>query len=190
MSRRQRVVLVAGTSGGVGATTVTALLFSSLGAPELRDHTGGDLGARLTGGDDVPQVDSALVLHDLGPHARGPLLDRLEEPGTFGVVVAPTTPAGFAAAEKVLADVRDRHGAAGLRRVLVALVGVFGSHPTSRPTEALENGFGRRSVVVIPRDAALAAGGRVPLNRLSRDSRRAQRTLSRYLEERLHNYTA
>ncbi|KPG85583.1 hypothetical protein [Frigoribacterium sp. RIT-PI-h] len=43
-------------------------------------------------------------------------------------------------------------------------------------------------VVVVPRDPALAAGGRVPLNRLTRESRRAQGELVSYLRERLASH--
>ncbi|WP_396599631.1 hypothetical protein [Frigoribacterium sp. R86507] len=42
--------------------------------------------------------------------------------------------------------------------------------------------------VVVPRDPALAAGGRVPLNRLTRESRRAQGELVSYLRERLASH--
>jgi MinD-like ATPase involved in chromosome partitioning or flagellar assembly len=186
-----RRVVVAGVSGGVGTTTVAALLFTKLSdrsVPRLVDHTGGDLGARLTGGDDAGQVDASLTLHDLGPHADGALIDLLADPDVFGVVVAPTTSAGTADARRVLEAVRERHGSGGLRRVLVVIVGVFGQHRTARAEESLQNEFGRRSLVVIPRDPALAAGGRVPLNRVTGESRRAQDTLASYLRERLTSH--
>ncbi len=184
-------VLVAGVAGGVGTTTVTALLFSELSArtgPALVDRSGGDLGARLAGGDEVPALDDGLVLHDLGPHARTVLVDSLGATDVFGVIVASTTPAGFAAATRTLVDIRERHGVAGIRRTLVAAVGVFGAHPTGTPVQALENEFGGRSAVVIPRDTALAAGGRIPPTRISGETRRGQRRLATYLNERLHNY--
>jgi len=186
-----RTVVVAGVAGGVGTTTVTALLFTQLSGesvPRLIDHSGGDLGSRLTGGDDAPRVDHELTLHDLGAHADGALLDLLDDASVFGVVVAPTTPVGFADAQRVLACIRERHGVGGLRRVMLVVVGVFGEHRTTRSSEALQNEFGRRSLVVVPRDPALAAGGRVPLNRLTRESRRAQGELVSYLRERLASH--
>lgn len=186
-----RTVVVAGVAGGVGTTTVTALLFTQLSGasvPRLVDHSGGDLGSRLTGGDDASSVDRDLTLHDLGAHADGALLDLLDDPSVFGVVVAPTTPVGFADAQRVLARIRGRHGVGGLRRVMLVIVGVFGEHRTARASEALQNEFGRRSLVVVPRDPALAAGGRVPLNRLTRESRRAQTELASYLRERLASH--
>ena len=42
--------------------------------------------------------------------------------------------------------------------------------------------------VDVPRDPALAAGGGVPLNRLTRESRRAQGELVSYLRERLASH--
>jgi MinD-like ATPase involved in chromosome partitioning or flagellar assembly len=183
-----RRVVVAGVAGGVGTTTVTALLFTTLSgdsSPRLVDHSGGDLGARLTGGDDAGRVDRSLSLHDLGAHADGALIDLLAEPDVFGVVVGPTTEAGTADVRRVLEKVRERHGSGGLRRILVVVVGTFGQHATARAEEALQNEFGRRSLVVVPRDPALAAGGRVPLNRVNAESRRAQGTLASYLRERL-----
>ncbi|WP_197981445.1 MULTISPECIES: hypothetical protein [unclassified Frigoribacterium] len=42
--------------------------------------------------------------------------------------------------------------------------------------------------MVIPRDPALAAGGRVPLNRVTGESRHAQDTLASYLRERLTSH--
>lgn len=188
MPRETATVLVAGTGGGVGTTTIAALLFESLStdrSPVLLDHTDGDLGRRLPSGSDVGVVDESLQLHDLGAHATGPLLERLAQPLTFAVVAAPTTPAGFGAIRRLLTDVRDRHGSAGLAHTVVAAVGAFGSHPTRKASESLQNDFGWGSLVVIPRDPALAAGGRVPLGRLSRDTRRAQRQLARLVGERL-----
>ena len=45
--------------------------------------------------------------------------------------------------------------------------------------------LGRNGVIVLPRDAALAPGGRVPLARLSADTRRATRQLATVLRSRL-----
>ena len=191
-----RRVLVAGTSGGVGTTTVTALLFSAMTeagaatAPTLADHTGGDLGTRLSEGDDTHPVDTDLLLHDLGAHATTALIEHLAEPQVFGVIVAATSPYGFAAAHRALAAIRDRHGASGVRRVFVAAVGSFGTHPTSAATEALQNEFGRGIVVVVPPDPALAAGGRVPRGRISDETRVAQTSLADQLRERMRGYRA
>ena len=193
--RRARVadhlrIVLAGIGGGVGTTTIAALLFAELApSPALIDHSGGDLGARLTGGDDASQIDDSLALHDLGPDAGGELVDLLRATEIFGLVVIPTTSAGFALAHRTLADIRDSYGSGGLRRALVAAVGVFGNHRAARARETLHNEFGQRTLVVFPQDAALAAGGRVPLNRVSPETRAAQKTLAGYVRERMRAFS-
>lgn len=191
--RRAKHILLAGTGGGVGTTTTTALLFTALAAngapaPELLDHTGGELGLRLTAGDEVPAVDPSLTLHDFGPHAFWAARDALGSPDAFVVVTTAATPAGIAAAERFLAEVRSVHGAGGLRRVIVAAVAVFGRHRIGPLVERLHDSYGRRLVVVVPQDLALAAGGRVPQNRLRPDTRRAQGDLASLLRERLSTH--
>ena len=64
--RRTGVVQVAGTAGGVGTTTVVALIFAALsqdvlGAPQLYDHVAGELGLRLPEGDEVRLVNPGLA---------------------------------------------------------------------------------------------------------------------------------
>jgi hypothetical protein len=180
-------ILVAGTSGGVGATTVTALLFAAMtqdprGAPLLLDHSAGELGLRLPDGDDVEKVDSRLTLHDLGPHAAA-AVPRLEDPRTLLILVAPATPAGCAVAQRVVGPVTGRQ----LRRVLVAAVGVFGGHRIGPRLQELGNKIGARSVILLPQDLALAAGGRIPTVRLATHTIRAQRQLASMLRERLRS---
>ena len=101
--RRTTTVHVAGTAGGVGTTTVAALLFAALsqdvlGAPQLYDHAAGELGLRLPEGDDVRLVHSSLALHDSGAHAAA-AVERLADPHAVLVLVAAATPAGCAAAD-------------------------------------------------------------------------------------------
>ena len=95
--RRTTTVHVAGTAGGVGTTTVTALLFAALsqdvlGAPQLHDHAAGELGLRLPEGDDVRLVHPGLVLHDSGAHAAA-AVERLADPHAVLVLVTAATPA-------------------------------------------------------------------------------------------------
>ena len=184
-------VLVAGTSGGVGTTTVAALLFAALssdrrGAPRLLDHSAGELGLRLPEGDDVPRLDPQLVLHDLGAHA-GPGVQRLAEPRTVLVIVAPATGAGCQAADRLLDAVVEQRGRAALRRVLVVAVGVFGRHRVTPALRSLGERVGSRSVVLLPQDLSLAAGGRVPLVRLTTHTVRAQRQIATVLRDRLRS---
>ena len=94
-----RRVLVAGTAGGVGTTTVTALLFRSwsgnAGAPQLADHTAGSLFARLTDGDEVGRIDDGTLLVDAGPLGWALVhgAERADPPASF-VLVTAATPVG------------------------------------------------------------------------------------------------
>jgi hypothetical protein len=189
--RRTTMVEVAGTAGGVGTTTVAALLFAAcsqdvLAAPQLYDHAAGELGLRLPEGDDVRLVNPGLRLHDCGAQA-GAAVERLSDPQTVLVLVTAATPAGCAAAERVLDEVVGRHGAPQLRRVLVAAVGVFGRHRIGAQLRALGDRVGTRSVILLPQDLSLAAGGRIPLVRLTTHTVRAQRQLASVLRERLRS---
>jgi hypothetical protein len=187
-----RRVLVAGTAGGVGTTTVTALLFAALsssarGAPQLLDHSAGELGLRLPEGDDVRLLDQQLALHDLGALV-GAGIERLADPRTVLIVVAPATPAGCRAADGELDAVLAEHGRAALRRVLVVAVGVFGRHRITPALRALGERVGSRSVILLPQDLTLAAGGRVPLVRLTTHSVRAQRQIASVVQDRLRSF--
>ena len=178
-----RQVVIAGTGGGVGVTTVTALLFSSMGdadrpAPSLLDQSGGDLGARLPEGDEATEVDHSVALHDLGSDASGAGVALLERPEVTLIVVAPATAAGAAAVERILEKTRAQHESGGLTRVLTIFVGVFGRQRVRPQIERLREKYGRNRFLTLPRDTALAAGGRVPLSRLSADTLRAQKRMA------------
>jgi hypothetical protein len=186
-------VHVAGTAGGVGTTTVAALLFAALsqdvlGAPQLYDHAAGELGLRLPEGDDVRLVHRGIALHDCGAHAAA--LERLADPLAVLVLVTAATPAGCVAADRVLDEVVSANGVSQLRRVLVAAVGVFGRHRVGPQLRALGDRVGSRSVILLPQDLSLAAGGRIPLVRLATYTLRAQRQLASVLHERLRSRTS
>jgi hypothetical protein len=189
--RRTGVVQVAGTAGGVGTTTVVALIFAALsqdvlGAPQLYDHVAGELGLRLPEGDEVRLVNPGLGLHDCGAHAAA-AVERHADPQTVLVLVTAATPGGCAAADRVLDEIVSRHGAHQLRRVLVAAVGVFGRHRIGAQLRALGDRVGTRSVILLPQDLSLAAGGRIPLVRLTTHTVRGQRQLASVLRERLRS---
>jgi hypothetical protein len=192
--RRTTTVHVAGTAGGVGTTTVAALLFAALsqdvlGAPQLYDHAAGELGLRLPEGDDVRLVHPGLALHDYGAHAAA-AVERLMDPHAAVVLVTAATPAGCAAADRVLDEIVSAHGVSQLRRVLVAVVGVFGRHRIRPQLRTLGDRVGTRSVILLPQDLSLAAGGRIPLVRLATDTVRAQRQLASVLRELLRSRSA
>ncbi|HJY44754.1 MAG TPA: hypothetical protein VJ301_09025 [Propionibacteriaceae bacterium] len=189
--RRTTTVHVAGTAGGVGTTTVAALLFAALsqdvlGAPQLYDHAAGELGLRLPEGDEVRLVHPGLALHDSGAHAAA-AVERLADPHAVLVLVTAATPAGCAAADRALDEIVSAHGVSQLRRVLVAVVGVFGRHRISPQLRGLGDRVGSRSVILLPQDLSLAAGGRIPLVRLSTYTVEAQRQLASVLRERLRS---
>ena len=103
------------------------------------------------------------------------------------VLVTAATPAGSAAAERVLDQIVARHGAGQLRRVLVVAAGVFGRHRIGSQLRALGARAGTRSVILLPQDLSLAAGGRIPLVRLATHTVRAQLQLASVLRERLRS---
>lgn len=171
-------LLVAGTAGGVGTTTVTALVFSTLRdrspeAPVLLDHTAGTLGARLADGDEVRQLDQRLVLHDLGRQGVPVGIAALADQAVVLIVVAAATPIGCVLAQEAVTAVAAEHGADGLSRTVLALVGVHGRYRIARHVRDITATPDLRGVVVVPRDLALAAGGRIPLARLTRPTRAA-----------------
>ena len=166
-------IVVCGTAGGVGTTTLAAILFDQLSrlspsVPTLADHSTGTVGARLPRGDDAVSIDHGLVLHDLGPHALGEGLDLLESPSIIAVIATANTPLGFAAADELLGAVRERYGQAGLSRVTVVAMGTRGRFRTKRLTEALHLTYGRGIASVIRHDVSLAGGGRIPVHRLAK----------------------
>jgi cellulose biosynthesis protein BcsQ len=191
----QTRIVVAGTAGGVGTTTVASMLFARLsrdplasassGAPQLSDHSGGDLGLRLPEGDDATTIDNALAIHDFGARALDEAVGLLTDSSVFVVIVTPSTPGGLALAERALGQIRDRHPSLGTQRTLVVAVGVFGRHRIHAQSERIQNHFGRNSVVEMPQDAALAPGGRIPLARLSAETRRAANQLTNQVRARL-----
>jgi len=174
-----RRVLVAGTAGGVGTTTITALLFSAwagrAGAPRIADHTAGTLALRLPAGDEVGRIDDGVVLIDAGAFAFSSAIEAAD-PGVRLVLVTSATPLGCGLADRCLLGLRNELGpravAEALSRTVLTVVGSFGRRRISGSVEALG---GRNpelaGTVLLPHDLALAAGGRVPLSRLTRRSR-------------------
>lgn len=172
-----RRLLVAGTAGGVGTTTVAALLFAELreagDAPFLIDHTGGWLGPRIPGGDEVPALDHRFRLHDLGRNI-GAAAVELRDPGAMLIMVTAATPLGRTLAAEELAMIRRP------AQVAVVQVECFGRRarrPVPLDQQTPEQQTQLRGQVLLPLDDVLAAGGRIPYNRLTRPTRQAVRRL-------------
>ena len=169
-------ILVAGTAGGVGTTTVAALVVNRLaggpeGPPRVLDHTAGDLGLRLAAGDAAETTDDRLV-HDLGAHAFSLGGPALGDPRVVLVLVSAATGVGCELAAAGLTAVRDAGGPAALGRTVLVLSGALGRHRITHQAAGLAT-RGARAVVLLPADLALAAGGRLPLARLRGVTRRA-----------------
>lgn len=172
-----RRLLVAGTAGGIGTTTVAALLFAELreagDAPFLIDHTGGVLGPRIPGGDEVASLDHRFRLHDLGRNIDAAVAE-LRDPGVMLIMVTAATPLGRTLAAEQL---RRIPAPAQIAVVQVECFGRRGRRPVPTaqvPTEQQTPILGQ---VLLPLDDVLAAGGRIPYNRLARPTRQAIRRL-------------
>lgn len=181
-------VVVAGTAGGVGTTTVAALLFDGmrdrpLGAPRLLDVTGGVLGERLPRGDEVARVDDVVALQDAGRHAARVGLEVLERPHDLLVVVAPRSALGVRDASVLLDEVEQRTGTQGRRRTVLVLNAPFGPVRDAAVVEALRSRWERRGVHVLPRDPVLAVGGRIAVPRLAAPTRRGAHELAAHVAD-------
>jgi MinD-like ATPase involved in chromosome partitioning or flagellar assembly len=172
-------VVVAGTAGGVGTTTITALLFSAwtgrAGAPRLADHTAGTLGLRLPAGDEVGRLDDEVVLIDAGATAFASVIEAAEENVRL-VLVTAATPLGCGLADRCLTGLRNELGARGsanaLSRTVLTVVGTFGRRRIDSTMQALSVRHPElAATMLLPHDLALAAGGRIPLSRLTRRTR-------------------
>jgi MinD-like ATPase involved in chromosome partitioning or flagellar assembly len=161
-----RTVVVAGTAGGVGTTTVAALIALVAPAVGLLDHTSGQLVAR--GAPRDPLATSALVVHDLGAHALGRGAAALTAPDAIAVIVTAATPAGIADAAASL----DALGPAA-RTANLVVVESFGRHDVSGAVRGVRQRFDGLAVVTLAQDRALAAGGAIAPERTSLRTRHA-----------------
>ena len=145
-------VVVAGVAGGVGTTTVAALIWRLLGDRcGLRDHSGGSLSAR-TG---ATVSDGPVVVHDLGPHALAGESAALEDPGAVVVLVCASTASGLAAAVRAFDALEPRSPGLHDRALIVTV-------PVSGPGLGAVELRGPVPVLGLPRSRALAAGGVLP----------------------------
>lgn len=178
-------LVVAGTAGGVGTTTVAALAFealrraSTVGAPVLYDHSGGDLGLRLPNGDDVSAIDDSVAVHDVGAHALRGGVEALASPWDLLVVVTASTVLGLEDADAVLGAAAARHGRSSSTRTMVVVDAASGTEVPRRDLDAFRVRHDHSSVLRLPPDRALAVGGRIVTSRLAPATRRAVAELDR-----------
>lgn len=162
-----RTIVIAGTAGGVGTTTVAALVSHQVQAVELLDHTSGNLVAR---GAVAAAAGSGYAVHDLGAHALGQGILSLTTPTAIPVIVTSSTLPGMTDAAASLRAIIGANPAASL---ILVVADVFGRHDVSAAARALRLEFGQVAIVFLPQDRALAAGGLIPLSRVSARSRQA-----------------
>lgn len=161
-----RTVLVAGAAGGVGTTTVAALLAMAWaqaegGSPNLVDHSGGSLRFRLPPAW-APSGVLDLTIDDRGAHPIRAAAAVNAQPGSVLLLVASSTPTSLA----LLPPLLDELGPTPLHLVLAQ---VHGRHRPRRDRVPA----GHAADLVVPRDDALAADGPVDWSNVARRTRTA-----------------
>lgn len=179
-TRERMQVVVAGVAGGVGTTTVAALLSSSLGtpagAPHPLDHSGGSLAARLDPAVLARSSGELLTVHDLGATLYSNGINALLDRSTVAVLVAAATPAGLRDAAVALARIRSAAGqsaARPVRPVLVAVQLTGARPPHARLAGLASEQRGLAAVGVLPYDRALLSGGPAHFDALTARSKLA-----------------
>ncbi len=150
-----RTVVVAGTSGGVGVTTLVALAHTGLraspgGAPWVLGPDGGDAGDRSRCAA-TEAVDTGAAVWDAGVLRTDAALAHLVTPDLRLALVAPSTPRGIADAGTVLGALAGVDPGLAARSCLV-LTEVHG-RPLRVPPAPHEH------VLRVPFDPALAVPG-------------------------------
>lgn len=162
-------VVVAGVAGGVGTTTVAALLWTALHAARpgrvgMLDRSGGSFATLVgEGAGAVADGSADLVVQDLGPHALTPGAEALDPAGRVVVVVCGAHRDGLRSAAEALRGLAARTGQDATRRTVVVPVAAVGRTRGSVPllAQAREAGLGG-AVVPLRRDRTLAARGVLP----------------------------
>ncbi|WP_200919363.1 hypothetical protein [Curtobacterium sp. Leaf261] len=155
---RARTVIVVGAAGGVGTTTLAALVADAVGfrlgvVVQASDHSTGDLAARLPR---LEPATSRVGVHDAGAHARavGPLATP---PENAVVLVASATTSGVLDAASALTALAGSADVDLLARTVIVLVD-RGRRPAAVDTGPLR-AFGLLGIVSLPRDGALVVPG-------------------------------
>ncbi|ROS76320.1 hypothetical protein EDF24_1909 [Curtobacterium sp. PhB130] len=167
---RSRTMIVTGAAGGVGTTTVAALLVDAIGGRigavvQASDHATGDLAARIA---TLDQATSRHGVHDIGVHPAAAA--ALAAPSENAVVVVmAATPDGIEAGLEALAAA----GSPASQPVAV----VVDRAPRAAGVDDRVLRDAGASVVVLRRDEHLARPGRVSAQRLAPATTAAVRDL-------------
>lgn len=164
--QRARTVLVAGVAGGVGTTTVAALLADAVGGRlgvtvQATDHSGGELAARL------PRLEAAtsrVTVHDAGAHV-GPAAALSATPENCLVVVGRASADGVADTRTVLETIAHGADPGLLGRSAVVLVDRSSRSAAVDPAPVRETGIG--AVLVLRADRTLGRPGRIDVEHLA-----------------------
>lgn len=173
----QMRVVVAGVGGGVGTTTVAALLAASLGtpvsAPQLLDHSGGALAARLDPAVLERSVDERLAVHDLGATLYSAGVNALLTRDTVVVLVAAATVEGMRAATLALEHVRAVGGQLAPARPLLIAVRQGGARTPESALKGAAAESGLELAGVLPYDRALLSAQTASARALSAGTKNA-----------------
>lgn len=165
--QRARTVLVSGTAGGTGTTTVAALLTDAIGGRlgvvvQATDHSGGELAARLPV---LEPATSRVTVHDMGAHV-GPAAALAATPENCVVVVGRATVDGIADVQTALASIAHGTDPTLLGRSVAVLVD-RAAKPATVDTGPVRD-TGVAGMVVLRADRALARPGRIVVADLAR----------------------
>jgi MinD-like ATPase involved in chromosome partitioning or flagellar assembly len=173
-----KTVVVAGTAGGVGTTTVAALIALVVRASALADHSSGQLAAR--GAPLDVAAGSGLAVHDLGAHAGGIGLESLAAASAIPVIVTSATVAGVADAAAALATLVQL---APQRGSVLVVVETFGRNDIAAALRTARLDFALTTIVVLQQDRALAPGGPITVERTSQRTRNTIERVARRVQE-------
>jgi len=178
-------VVVTGTGGGVGTTTIATALFAFLAGPVgpvpgLGDRTGGELLVRIPPLYEARPTDGSLIIQDLGCHATPAVLLGLLDQPVLLVVVTAATPDGLRLAHELVAG-QPRPGRLG---TIVVPVAVFGRQHIEGQLAALQLA-GLPVLSPVPTDRVLAAGGPIAFESLAPATTRALMAVASRVRELL-----
>lgn len=163
--QRARTVLVTGVAGGVGTTTVAALLAHAVGGRlgavvQVTDHSGGEVAARL------PALDAAtsrVTVHDAGAHVQ-PAAVLAATPENCLVVVGRASADGVEDARAALGALAHQPDPTLLARSVAVLVDRARRPTTIDVRPVLDTGVG--AVLLLRADPALGRPGRIDVDAL------------------------
>lgn len=165
-------IVVAGVAGGVGTTTVAAIIWATLTRHRARpvgalDHSTGRLFFRLPhGAEDTcaqARLSPEISVHDLGPHALTDQASALDNLHSTVLIVCGAHHRGLENAAEAMAHMTSRTGSPGTQhRCLVVPVAVNGKTTRGPLTQAANDLGLTANFIHLPHIRLLAPGGPIP----------------------------